>query len=35
MGVDEVLNNSSTPITYYQNSIKSLLLQRITQKCQV
>ena len=32
MGVDEVLNNSSTPITYYQNSIKSLLLQRYNSK---
>ena len=35
MGVDELFKTSSTPITYYQNSIKSLLLQRITQRYQV
>jgi len=35
MGVDELFKTSSTPITYYQNSIQSLLLQRITQRCQV
>ena len=35
MGVDELFKTSSTPITYYQNSIKFLLLQRITQRYQV
>jgi len=32
MGVDELFKTSSTPITYYQNSIKFLLLQRYNSK---